>query len=61
MAYMAQQRLDGYAEAVVHALKGKLEFDTKVLTHNSGEVMFFISHLVQVYCSDLDDTFKTEY
>ena len=60
MAYVAQQRLDGYAEAVNHALKRKTAFDKKVLAQNPGEVIFSKGHLVQIYRSDLDYTFKME-
>ena len=30
MAYVAQQRLDGYAEALAHALRRKTAFDTAI-------------------------------
>jgi transposase InsO family protein len=60
MAYVAQQRLDGYAEAVAHALKRKSMFDRKVLTQNPGEVIFSKGQLVQIYRNDLEYTFKTE-
>ena len=60
MAYVAQQRLDGYAEAVAHALKRKTAFDKKVSSKNPGEVIFSKGQLVQIYRSDLDYTFKTE-
>jgi hypothetical protein len=60
MAYIAQQRLDGYAAAVSHALRRKSAFDRKVLDHNPGEVFFSKGQLVQIYRSDLDYTFKTE-
>jgi hypothetical protein len=60
MAYVAQQRLDGYAEAVAHALKRKATFDRRVLAKTPGEVIFSKGHLVQIYRSDLDYTFKTE-
>ncbi|KIJ95553.1 hypothetical protein K443DRAFT_108603, partial [Laccaria amethystina LaAM-08-1] len=60
MAYVAQQWLDGYAGAVAHAVKRKSVFDKKVLANKPGEVIFSKGQLVQVYCSDLDDTFKTE-
>jgi transposase InsO family protein len=60
MAYVAQQRLDGYAEAVTHAMRRKSAFDRKVLGRTPGEVTFSIGQLVQIYRSDLDDTFKTE-
>jgi hypothetical protein len=60
MAYVAQQQLDGYAEAVAHALKRKSAFDKRVLSQNPGEVVFSKGQLVQIYRSDLDYTFKTE-
>ena len=60
MAYVAQQRLDGYAEAIAHALKRKKAFDRKVSSKNPGEVTFSKGQLVQIYRSDLDYTFKTE-
>jgi hypothetical protein len=60
MAYVAQQRLDGYAEAVAHAIKRKTAFDKRVLAQHPGEVVFSKGQLVQIYRSDLDYTFKTE-
>ena len=60
MAYVAQQRLDGYAEMVTHAIRQKSTFDKWVLTHKPGEVVFFKNQLVQIYRSDLDFTFKTD-
>jgi hypothetical protein len=60
MTYAAQQRLDGYAAAVRHALKRKTAFDKRVLAERAGEVVFKTGQLVQVYRSDLDYTFKTE-
>ena len=48
-AYIAQQRLDGYAEAVAHAVKRKSWFDKRVLSRKPGEVIFSIGQLVQVY------------
>ena len=60
MAYVAQQHLDGYAEAVTHALKRKSAFDKRVLSRKPGEVIFSKGQLVQIYRSDLDYTFKTE-
>ncbi|KAG6809672.1 hypothetical protein H0H92_015219 [Tricholoma furcatifolium] len=50
MAYVEQQRLDGYSEAVAHAVKRKFAFDKKVTGKGPGEV----------YRSDLDYTFKSE-
>jgi hypothetical protein len=49
MAYVAQQRLDGYAEAVGHALKRKATFDKRVLARKPGEVTFSRGQLVQIY------------
>jgi len=60
MAYMAQQRLDGYTKVVAHAVKRKQAFDKRVLVRKPGEVTFAKGQLVQIYHSDLDDTFKTE-
>ena len=60
VAYVAQQRLDGYSEAVAHALKRKAAFDKRVLAKNPGEVVFSKGDLVQIYRKDLDYTFKTE-
>ena len=60
MAYMSQQRLDGYAAAVSHALKRKNVFDKRVLERTPGEVIFSKGQLVQIYRSNLDYTFKTE-
>ncbi|OJT13171.1 Pro-Pol polyprotein [Trametes pubescens] len=60
VAYVAQQHLDGYDEAVRHALKRKKVFDKRVLASRAGEVIFEDGGLVQVYRSDLDYTFKTE-
>lgn len=60
MAYVEQQRLDGYDEAVRHAIKHKQAFDKRVLKKHPGEVLFYKGQLVQVYRSDTDYTFKTE-
>ena len=40
MAYITQQRLDRYAEAITHALKRKTAFNKKVLSKQPGEVIF---------------------
>ena len=61
MAYVAQQRLNGYAEKVAHVFKRKTVFDRKVLAKNPGEVLFSKGQLVQIYRNDLDYTFKTEH
>jgi hypothetical protein len=60
MAYVAQQRLDGYTEMVTHAIKRKAIFDKRVLAHKPGEVSFLENQLVQIYRSNLDYTFKTD-
>jgi transposase InsO family protein len=60
MAYTAQQRVDGYEAIVKHAIGRKNTFDKRVLK-KSGEITFCIGQLVQVYCSDLDYTFKTKH
>ena len=53
MAYVAQQRVDAYSEAVQHAERRKDAFDRKVLKSKAGPVTFHIGQLVQVFRSDL--------
>jgi hypothetical protein len=60
MAYAAQQRLDGYAEAVKHAMDRKTRFDRRVMDSKEGEVTFEKGHLVQVYRSDIAKSIGTE-
>jgi hypothetical protein len=60
MAYVEQQRLDGYAHISSHAHRRKLAFDRKVSSRAPREVIFKAGQLVQVYRSDLDFTFKAE-
>jgi len=60
MAYVAQHRLDGYAEIIDHANCRKAAFDKTLLSTAPPEVIFRAGDLVQVYRSDLDYTFKTE-
>jgi transposase InsO family protein len=60
MAYVEQQRLDGYAHILSHAHKRKLAFDRKLLARAPKEVIFKAGQLVQVYRSNLDFTFKTD-
>jgi hypothetical protein len=60
MAYTAQQRLDGYAEAVKHAMDRKTRFDRRVMNSREGEVIFEKGHLVQVHRSDLAKSIGTE-
>ena len=59
LAYTAQQRLDGYAEAVHHAIRRKATFDKKVLNSKAGAVIFEKGQLVQTYRSDLMNTLST--
>ena len=60
MAYVAQQRLDGYEAIVRHAVSRKGAFDRRMLAKKPGQVIFKRGQLVQIYRSDLDYTFKTE-
>ena len=46
---------------VAHAIKRKLVFNKQVLACKPGEVVFFKGQLVQIYRSDLDYTFKTNW
>jgi hypothetical protein len=48
MAYVAQQRLDGYEATIKHAITQKRVFNKQVL-RGSGEVIFKKGQLVQVY------------
>ena len=61
MAYVTQQQLNGYAEAVAHALRRKNTFDKRIITKNPGEVTFSKGQLIQIYRNNLDYTFKTEH
>jgi len=60
MAYVEQQRMDGYEHILSHAHKRKLAFDRKLLSWAPKKVIFKAGQLVQVYWSDLDFTFKVE-
>ena len=60
MAYVDNQRFDGYAQIVDHAYSRKTAFDKHILERHPREVVFRAGDLVQVYRSDLDYTFKTE-
>ncbi|KAG6841251.1 hypothetical protein C0991_000536 [Blastosporella zonata] len=60
MAYAGQQRLDGYAAAVKHAMRWKATFDKRVLAQSKHEVVFKPGDLVQIYRNNLDYTFKTD-
>ena len=61
MAYAAQQRLNGYSEAVQHAIDRKMRFDRKVLNSREGEVMFEKGQLVQTYRNDLAKSIDMEH
>lgn len=61
IAYVAQQHLDGYEEAVRHVAKRKKAFNKRVSGSQPGERVFKMGMLVQVYCNDLDYMFKTEH
>jgi len=60
MAYVDNQRFDGYAQIVEHAHQRKAAFDKEVLSHPPREVVFRAGDLVQVYRSDLDFTFMAD-
>jgi hypothetical protein len=60
LTYAAQQRLDGYAEAVHHAIRRKATFDKKVVSSRAGVVTFKKGQLVQAYRSDLKNTLSTD-
>ena len=60
MAYVNQQRFDGYAHIVDHAHLRKATFDKQVLSRAPREVIFKAGDLVQVYRSDLDFTLSTD-
>lgn len=59
MTYATQQRLDGYGEAVRHAIRRKATFDRRVEA-KGGEVVFEVGQLVQVHRSDLYNTLSSE-
>ena len=60
MAYAAQQRIDGYLEAVRHAMDRKTRFDRRVLESKEGEVVFEEGQLVQIYRNDLAKSISSE-
>jgi transposase InsO family protein len=60
MAYAAQQKLDGYAEAVRHAMDRKTRFDRRMLDSDEEEVVFEKGQLVQVYRNDLAKSISSE-
>ena len=58
--YTVQQCLDGYAEAIHHAIRRKATFDNRVLKSKANVVTCTRGQLVQVHCSDLMNTFSTD-
>jgi len=60
MTYAAQQRLDGYAEAIHHTVQRKAAFDHRVKVSKAGVVDFKKGQLVQVYNNKLASTLSTE-
>ena len=59
-AYAVQQQLNGYSQAVQHAVCRKAAFDKKVINSWGGQVMFTREQLMQVHRSDLTHTISTE-
>jgi hypothetical protein len=57
LAFIEQQRLDGYSAIVDHAAKRKARFDTKLLKHAPGEVTFKVGDLVQTHATQWVRTF----
>ena len=60
MAYAAQQRLDGYSEAVRHAMDRKTRFDRRVLDSKEGEITVEKGDLVQIHRSDIAKSIGSE-
>lgn len=60
MAYAAQQRLDGYAEAVRHAMDRKTRFDRRVLESREGVITFEKGDLVQIHRTDIAKSISSE-
>jgi len=61
MTYAAQQWLDGYVEAVHHAVHRKAAFDHRVMKSRAGAVEFKKGQLVQVYKNKLVLTLSMEH
>ena len=61
MVYVAQQRLDGYKVIVKHVVSRKGTFDCWVLAKKTGQVIFKHGQLIQIYRSNIDYSFKTEW
>ena len=60
IAYAAQQRLDGYSEAIRHVMDRKTRFDRQVLDSKEGENVFKEGQLVQIYRSDISKSIGLE-
>ncbi|KAJ3831138.1 hypothetical protein F5878DRAFT_514037, partial [Lentinula raphanica] len=58
--YAEQQRLDGYEEALKHAMGRKSRFDKKVHGTRAGEVVFRKGDLVQFRFNKLDNNISTK-
>lgn len=58
-AYIAQQHLDALAHTVANTIKWKMVFDRRVMSTTQGEVVFKPGQLVQVYASEINNTFKS--
>ena len=61
MAYVVQQYLNGYAEAVHHAIQQKGAFNCRVTKSKAGIVVFEKGQLAQVYNNKLALTLGTEH
>jgi len=60
MTYAVQQQLDGYAEAVHHAVQRKTMFNRRVKASKAGAIEFKTGQLVQVYQNKIALTLSTE-
>jgi hypothetical protein len=58
MAYVAQQRLDGYEAIIQHAIKRKAVFDKWVLARSPREVIFAVGQPVQFFYSSQHNTLE---
>jgi hypothetical protein len=60
MAYVGQQRLDGYDAIVRHAIKRKAAFDKRVLARSPREVIFTPGQLTQFFHSNVHSTLEAK-
>lgn len=61
LAYTRQQQLDAYSHILEHAEEQEAVFNARTeKSRTKTLVEFCINELVQVYCSNLDYTFKME-